>query len=94
MRWEVAITAAQYISEQSRLEASALTYQYLNGGPNLLREREQHLRQIVSSLPEDAGIPEELRRDLMVWVTATAIAQRRAVLDLPPNWSTAIPEAR
>jgi hypothetical protein len=94
MRWEVAITTAQYISGQTRLAASALTYQYLNGGPTLLREREQHLRRVVSSLPEDARMPDELRRDLMAWVAATAIAQRRPVFDLPPTWSTAVPEAR
>ena len=94
MRWEVAITAAHHISGQNRLAASALTYQYLNAGPTLLREREQVLRQVVSSLPEDARLSEELRRDLMAWATAAAIAQRRTVLDLPPNWSTAVPEAR
>lgn len=91
---EAAITVAHHITGPTRLAASALTYQYLNGGPTLLREREQVLRRLVSSLPEDARLSDELLRDLIAWATATAIVQRRPASDLPPAWWSVAPDAR
>ncbi|HYH12574.1 MAG TPA: hypothetical protein VD789_09500 [Thermomicrobiales bacterium] len=89
MRWEEALAAATQIERQGQLMAmaSALSYRYLNGGPELLLSRERVLRRVISLIPEGEALPAELCRDILAWMQATHIAQRRSRWDLPPTWS-------
>jgi hypothetical protein len=87
VRWEEALAAAESPGVRCALAAHQLSYRYLHEGPVRLAEREGVLRRTVASMPHGTELPVQLRRDLLAWQKAIAMAHRRLPWDLPRAWS-------
>ncbi len=88
MRWEDALEACEELATDDFLAGCALSYAYLDQGPEGLEEIQRELVADVARIDAGAALG-SLGVELLAWKRAAYMARRRRFDDLPEAWQIA-----